>query len=107
MTTKDILDCFGLKVFKPNRVLANDQEILDMIKFCIGASGVFKDFDKLTEHECHECKHFLQRTTYYANRHEEICHCSLRYQRGSDDNEIIGEHDKACDRFESEDDDEW
>jgi len=104
MTTKDILDCFGLEVYKPNRVLANDQEILNMIEFCIYASRVFKDFDKITERECHECKHFLQRTTYYENGHEETCHCSLRYQEGSDDNEEIGEHDKACDKFEGYDD---
>ena len=49
MTTTDILDCFHLKVCKPSRVLANDQEILDMIKFCIGASGAFRDFDNLKE----------------------------------------------------------
>ena len=49
MTTTDILDCFNLKVCKPNRVLSNDQEILDMIKFCIGVSEAFRDFDNLKE----------------------------------------------------------
>ena len=103
MTTKDILDCFGLEVYKPNRVLANDQEILDMIKFCIGASRMFADFERITERECHECKQFFQKTTYYSDRHEETYHCHLNYQEGSDDNKEIGEHDKACDKFEGYD----
>ena len=104
MTTTDILDCFHLKVFMPSRVLANDQEILDTIKSCIGMSRMFADFEHITERECHECKHFFQKTTYYSDGHEETCHCDLKYQKGRDDNEEIGEHDKVCDEFKGYDD---
>ena len=49
MTTQQIFDAFGLKTSAPIRTLKNDQEILELVDFCVSASKAFQDVFPKTE----------------------------------------------------------